>query len=59
MILSFGRCSFDDVTGDVWENEPDEADDEYHDNFGLDDEDGEIVDVTETVKGVFGKGGSE
>ena len=66
MLFSVGNTYFDDVDGNVCEREPsrdDFYDTEDYDNVDyyyptdLDDEDdGELVDVTETVNGLFGKG---
>lgn len=67
MILSFGNTYFDDVTGDVWTDGddecepfepdiPDESEDfEDYDEYEPVDGD-ELVDVTETVNGLFKKG---
>ena len=64
MVHSYGNTFFDDVTGDVWttgddECEPFEPDvpDESDDFEDYDEDSGELVDVTETVNGLFGKGG--
>lgn len=69
MIFSVGNKYFDDTDGSVYEREPiDEFyDTEDYDNVdyeyptGLDDEDddGELIVVTETVKHLFGKDNSK
>ncbi len=67
MLLSFGNTYFDDIDGTVYEREPssdDFYDTEDYDNVDyeyptdLDDEDddgGELVNITETVKNLFEK----